>query len=298
MGFAHPEAMVKMDLTPGGMEPLDGPELPAAQVTNETEGFVYGHAVKQPRSRPPDIEGMFKAAGIPGPKDGGLPHTLEWYRGAAARSAKRMQERDELLKVKNASRMDWASIVTSRIEEKAEQVDLALKEPPPIALLAELLARTAHERPKAVERIEELKMRVSNAQEEAENFNQEMVEVREALRKVQEDVVRSRREGDRAEEERIRSERAERLRKARAEKALRRNEAAIRGEEFKESDSDGGDEDVPEDAAAIPPEISSARDKLNIFGSGQPPTPGAVRGGLARELPPIIDPPPVPPLDD
>mmetsp|Transcript_37766 Transcript_37766/g.108861 ORF Transcript_37766/g.108861 Transcript_37766/m.108861 type:complete len:304 (-) Transcript_37766:45-956(-) len=303
--------MVKLDVSPPGMEPLTGPTLPNAQGVLSEEGFVYGHAVKQPRSKPPDVEGMMKAAGIPGPKEGGLPHSLEWYRGAKERQAAREKEKEELLIVKNDYRKDWASIITDRLEDVGYRVDCIMKEPQPLGVLAELLARTAHERPNAVDRIQELRTRLAVADQEKERLNLELANAREGLRTMEDSVRRKKVEGDEEEEERLRLAEEERQRKAKAEKQLRRNAALLRGEEWTESDSDASEDEGqaaaalaadgedagtpgPSPALEVPPTAGSRE----IFGSGQPPTPGAVRGGLAQQLPPITDPPPPPRLED
>lgn len=307
--WAQPAAaMVKLDLSPPGMDPVTGPTLPAAQGMPESDGYVYGHAVKQPRSNPPDVDAMFKAAGVPGPKEGGLPHSLEWYRGAKARQAARDVEKEELLAVKHECKQGWASILSASLEDCGYRADCIMQEPQPLGLLAELLARTAHERPKAVDRISELRMRLVKADEEKVRLNRELLEAREACRSVEDDVRRKKVEADKEEEDRKQEVLDERERKRKADKALRRNEALIRGEEWNETDSDASDgeqgqagnragkeeESEEEDGEGSP---GLPADELrDIFGTGEPPTPGAVRGGLLRELPPIVDPPPPPPL--
>uniref|UniRef100_A0A7S1Q383 Uncharacterized protein n=1 Tax=Alexandrium catenella TaxID=2925 RepID=A0A7S1Q383_ALECA len=307
--------MVKLDLQPPGMDPIKPPPcetaLPVASSMPETDGFVYGHAVKQPRSKPPNVEAMFKAAGIPGPKEGGLPHSLEWYRGAKARQAARAKEKEELLVVKHGHKQSWASILSASLEDCSYRADCIMKEPQPLGLLAELLARTAHERPQAVDRIEELRMRLLVADTEKERLNSALSNARDSLGVVEADVRRKRVEAEEEEEERLKELAIEKKHKAKAEKQLRRNEALLLGEEWDESDSSGsedenkdaaaGEEDSEEDDAsppgATPPlDVPPANELRDIFGTGEPPTPGATRGGLARELPPIPDPPPPPPL--
>lgn len=287
--------MPKLDLSPPGMEPLNGPAFVAGQAQTTEEGYVYGKAPKPPRE-PPPIDDLLEAAGVPGPKEGGLPHSLEWYRGAKDRQIARDKEKEELLLRKNGFRKEWATLIWTNLEECSDKVDCMIAAPQPVGALAELLARTAHERPGHVDRIGELKGRLAIALHEKDHLNGELSAIRDRLRIIEGSVRERDLEGDSEEEERLQLKREEEARKARAERILRRNEALLRGEELPETPREG--EELNEPTGPGPAPAADTRPGPGLFSVGMPmpPAPGAMRGGLARELPPIRDPPPPPPF--
>jgi len=288
-----------------GVEPLDvAPTLPSTDQVTE-EGYVYGQAPKPPRG-PPDVEGMMQAVGLPGPVEGGLPFTLEWYAGAKERQAAREAEQELLLARKEELRGSWTELAWTDLAGWGAKVDTIAAEDNPLMGLAELLARAAHETPHEVDRIERLREQYSSALIEKDRLQGELATARRHLQR-NEDAIRTKDLEDAAlEEERLEQKRVADLRKARAERALRRNEAMLRGEAFEEEDEDdvdGGISQAEESAEeAYPPDVparAGSRDETWLTGQHGPSSTGlppGARGGLARELPPLPDPPPPPPL--
>lgn len=267
------------------MDPLKAnkPEVHTENLPTE-DGYVYGHAPKEPEA-PPDLEGMFEAAGIPGPLDGGSPFTAEWYAGAKERAIARDKEMQELLERKDVLRTEWADLVSDELAEWASLVDKRAAEPQRVGGLAELLARTAHERPGEADRVEELKVLLTQAATDRERCEAELENAAKHLRR-NEDAVRAREAQDKAEEEERKEEKRKAdARRAKAERLLERQAALMRGEEYpaSEADEEEGDGGSGEEAMKPPP----------------PPTllpAGAPREGAARTLPPLQGAPPPPPL--
>lgn len=291
--------MPGLHVSPRGMDPLK--PVPSNGVSTGTmadhqpheEGFVYGKAPKPPNERPPDIEAMMEAAGLPGPTEGGLPFTLEWYRGAKARQAKRDIEKEELLNRKNDLRKGWASQMLGSLDECAGQVDKIIGEPQPLGKLAEMLARTNHERPDQIARIQELKGRLVDADRERVRLNNNLQGAKESMGSNQDAIRRRDSEGDLDEEERIRQKILAAKKKAKGERALRRNEALLRGED--PGPPTPPSEEEQECASPVPDVTNRALSSPPL--PPEPPQAGAVRSGPARELPPISHPPrpPTPP---
>merc|ERR1712039_326260 len=148
--------------------------------------------------------------------------------------------------------------------------------------------------PDQVARIQELKGRLVEADRERVRLNNNLEGAREHLRANQDAIRRRDAEGDAEEEERIRQKILAAKKKAKGERALRRNEALLRGEDPgpptppSEEEQEIADSPMPDNtnrALASPPLPP------------EPPQAGAVRSGPARELPPISHPPkpPTPP---
>jgi len=278
-----PPARVLVRCCGAEMDPLIGnkPEVHTENLPTE-EGYVYGHAPKEPEA-PPDLEGMFEAAGIPGPMDGGSPFTAEWYAGAKDRAIARDKEMQELLGRKDVLRTEWANLVSDELAEWAAWVDKRASEPQRVGGLAELLARTAHERPGETDRIEELQMLLTQAASDRERCEAELANAAKHLRR-NEDAVRAREAQDKAEEEERKEEKRKAdARRAKAERMLERQAALMRGEEYPASEIDEEEEGSGEEATQPPP----------------PPTllpAGAQREGAARTLPPLKGAPPLPTL--
>jgi len=263
------------------------------------EGWVYGQAPKQPRP-PPDIHGMFEAIGVPKGKLGELPHPKEWYDGAKDRAAARGQEMEQLYVGKDALRQEWCWLVLAELDDWGGRVDQKLKEKGAVGGLAELLARTAHERPSDEARIDALNGKTEEARRNMAGLTKELRDTRDHLRE-NERFIREKEEADvTAEIKRVEEKKAADERKKKAEKILAKQAALLRGEEWPES------EEEDEEGSAAAPDESPAMERTRSGGSrpgsspsqGYPPTflaPAGtalapvpeLRGGLARQLPPL-----------
>mmetsp|Transcript_4505 Transcript_4505/g.10316 ORF Transcript_4505/g.10316 Transcript_4505/m.10316 type:complete len:291 (-) Transcript_4505:145-1017(-) len=277
------------DLSPPGMSPVAPDGFINASSQNAEDGFIYGRAPRPP-AEPPNLPELFEAAGIPeGKEKGGLPHTLEWYRGAKDRQAARDKESDELLMKKNELRKQWNEEMWNTLGDMQAKVDAIFNEPQPRGALAELLARVAHERPTYVEKVDVLRVRVEEAEREKVRLNGLMSSARNSLENIEVAIRQRHQEGDAEEVERLRVKEEERKKKAKQDRVLKRMQALLQGVELPPTPPDG---EEPEPAEAQPRAPSPGL--LNStpgdpFGTAVPPEPGAVRGGLSRELPPIVD---------
>jgi len=276
--------MPGLDVSPPGMEPLTGPDIVPGIPESVLEGSVYGKAPKPPKD-PPNVIELMEAADIPAPSSTGLPHTLEWYRGAKDRKIARAKESQGLLMRKNELRKQWNALILSNLETTGNKVDSVAAEPQPVGDLALLLARTAHERPQHEQRIAELQDRLDVAVKNKESLDSELSLGRTQLSDVEALVRQLESQGDAEEEERWRKKREEDEKRAKNEKILRRNEALLRGEELEDTPRQG------EDAPATPGAGTMAA------GDGFPglaSTSARSGSSSAGRLPPLRGRPPLP----
>jgi len=238
--------MPGLDVSPPGMEPLTGPDIVPGVAQPVEDGFVYGKAPKPPKE-PPNVVELMEAADIPAPSSTGLPHTLEWYRGAKDRKVARAKESQSLLARKNELRKQWNTLVLSNLEVSGKKVDSVAAEPQPVGDLALLLARTAHERPQHQKTIAELQNRLDAAVKAKESLDSELSHARTQLSDVETLMRELDAQGDAEEDERLRKKHDEEEKTARNERLLRRNEALLRGEELEDTPRQG--EDAPANLA-------------------------------------------------
>jgi len=276
--------MPGLDVSPPGMEPLTGPDLVPGVAQIAEDGFVYGKAPNPPQN-PPDVAELMEAANIPAPSSTGLPHTLEWYRGAKDRKTARAKESQGLLVRKNELRKQWNALVLSSLGVIGEKVDSLAAEPQPVGDLALLLARTAHERPEHQKTIAELQDRLDVAVKAKECLDSELSLARTQLSDVETLMRELDAQGDAEEEERLQKKREEEDKKARNERLLRRNEALLRGEEPENTPRQG--EDVPATPGA---RTTAAADGFQGFAS----TSARSGSNSVARLPPLRGRPPLP----
>lgn len=273
-----------------------------------THGQIYGQA---PSKVPdvPDVNGMFEAADVPLGDGTNLPHSLEWYAGAADRQKVRDAEVDELVVDRNDLRNEWCNMAREGMADWITKVEeLAnLQEPQDIN---SLLARTVAERPDDAGEIEKLKRIVTEAERQRAQLREANAGIIERLRVVEYEI-HEKQNADQAEEEvRQEKERLAKEHRARSEEALRKAQELMYGHDpdnaEEDEEGDAGDDNEPGAEAGpgpLPPIQSPGppRSPDVLGGSGAPgrgPTPPApsARSGLGRELPPIADPPPPPAL--
>ncbi|CAJ1461665.1 unnamed protein product [Effrenium voratum] len=237
------------------------------------EGWVYGQKPKEPEA-PPDLESLFEAAGVPDKLTNGQPpFSPEWYAGAKERQRLRDLEIEHLLSTRNDARHHWAELVWTDLEIWQDRIDFTVSLPEPLADLQALLARTKHERPGVAA----------------------VVHTTHHGLQILEDKVRRREAQDEAaEKERLEIKRLAEKRRRRAERVLKRNEALLRGEDPPPLIEDSDLEPVNAEAFTSPRE-SFEEHRKSITDESLSPAPPLQRGGLARELPPLQD-PPQPPL--
>lgn len=267
------------------------------------DGLIYGRAPSPPPLDVPDVVGMFEAANIPGPKEGGLPFSLEWYAGAKDRAKAREKEKDRLLAQKAKLRTAWAEMIWDDMHFWGVKVDAVRAEPPTTSKLAELLARVMQERPDATNEIVAMRDELSRAAVERDRLCDELDTAREHLRDIETSLKEKEAEDVVEEEARIAREYAERARKAQAEEALKKNKAMMLGQELPSAQEqgqvteDGFMPSVPQTPAGIASSTLTAQASPVpevLPGVYTPPSPVGVRGGLASQLPPIAHPPPPP----
>jgi len=212
------------------------------------EGYVYGRAPEQP-SNPPDLNELFEAADIPKGKLGDLPMSVEWYAGAKERSRLRNLEMESLFEQKNALRSEWVDLALADLNEWGAIVEERKREVGPVLGLAEVLARTAHERPQDAERVERLVGKSAKAFANQARLA-EALEVWGAHIEGNEEVIRLREHQDQEKEvQRVAEQKAQELRKQKADRRLARQAALLRGEDVPPS-SDEEEEQAKEEEEA------------------------------------------------
>jgi len=267
------------------------------------DGWVYGHKLQEPRP-PGDMEAMFDVAGVPDRLTSGvLPFSPEWYAGAKERQRLRDIEREELLGKRRGVGREWSELIWTDLGTWTERINFLVEQPEPLADLQVLLARMKHERPDDVERfkrLEEVATKAENRQilvrGDLSNTLTKNVDLESKIRAKET-------EDDAAEAERIEQKRIQEKRRRRGERALKRNEALLRGEEPPPiiEDSDAEVEAPTESASLVSSPMqtatacrpSSGRGLHSAGGSpaaSVSPSPPLQRGGMFRELPPIQDP--------
>mmetsp|Transcript_74317 Transcript_74317/g.187252 ORF Transcript_74317/g.187252 Transcript_74317/m.187252 type:complete len:300 (+) Transcript_74317:110-1009(+) len=258
------------------------------------EGYVYGKTPKKP-TPVPDIPALFESVGVPKGKLGELPYPKEWYDGAKERARLREIEMEELYFRKDGLRTNWVDLVLDGLDVWGQKVAARQAERGPIVGLAELLARAAHERPSEEDRIEVLMAKAAQAQADQARLRVELADAREHITQNEDQIQKREEEDAAAERERVEEKKAEMERKARAEKQLARQAALLRGEELPESEdgeggaelaADGVENDAEVEHPVPPAEVPAATFLAEPSGSPSP----ELRGGLARQLPPL--PPP------
>lgn len=267
------------------------------------DGWVYGHKLQEPRP-PGDMEAMFDVAGVPDRLTSGvLPFSPEWYAGAKERQRLRDIEREELLGKRRGVGREWSELIWTDLGTWTERINFLVEQPEPLADLQVLLARMKHERPDDVERfkrLEEVATKAENRQilvrGDLSNTLTKNVDLESKIRAKET-------EDDAAEAERIEQKRIQEKRRRRGERALKRNEALLRGEEPPPiiEDSDAEVEAPTESASLVSSPMQTATACRPSSGcglhsaGGSPaasvsPSPPLQRGGMFRELPPIQDP--------
>jgi len=275
------------------------------------EGWVYGQKLKEPEA-PSDLEGMMEAAGVPDNlTNGTLPFSPEWYAGAKERQRLRDIEKEKLLFDKADCRHEWAELMWTDLSTWGDRIEFIVNQPEPLADLQALLARTRHERPDDVDRFNQLKAIATEAEIRQSRVRKDLSSSSEFLETL-EAKIREKEAKEHAEElERIEKKRLADKRKRKAQRALARNEALLRGEDppplVEDSEAENADDEQDGDMSPVSP--GDASPDFGLKGS-RPATglsvrsfdaspdhspPPLQRGGPGRELPPIQDPPPVPP---
>lgn len=264
------------------------------------EGWVYGQAPKQP-APPCDIQGMFEAVGVPKGKLGELPHPKSWYDGAKERAAAREIEMEELFAERERLRHGWGTLMLNDLESWHERADKKLVEKGAVAGLAELLARAAHERPFDEARILDLQEKTQKAIDSFTSVTEALTNAREHLILNEENIRMKDEEDAQREMTRLEEKAAADERKRKAEKALARQAALLRGEEW-DDDEDLNDVDIPPPPPPKTPPTPrtvaasvggtanvtavSPPSFLDSTSAGAYPAP-ELRGGLGRQLPPL-----------
>mmetsp|Transcript_57228 Transcript_57228/g.185344 ORF Transcript_57228/g.185344 Transcript_57228/m.185344 type:complete len:308 (+) Transcript_57228:74-997(+) len=270
------------------------------------EGYIYGREPKKP-SPVPDIQAMFEAVGVPTCKLGELPHPKDWYAGAKERQRLRDIEMEELFGRKDELRRGWVDLVMDGLGSWGERVDVIRNSGGPTLGLAELLARAAHERPFDEERIDLLYAKSEQANLDQSRLRAELTNVREHITQNEDQISKKEVEDEATEEQRIEEKRLEAIKKAKVEKELARQAALLRGEEWPEDAEleDQVADPEPEEgkgaaAAAAgggggeptsPLGPTSARNKASFLAEPSTSPSPELRGGLARQLPPLPSPP-------
>jgi len=279
---------------------------------------MYGKE-KKAAEAPGDLEGLFEAAGVPDKlTNGQLPFSPEWYAGAKERQRLRDIEKEELLAQRAGVRTEWAELVWTDLGTWRDRIDFTVSMPEPLADLQVLLARTKHERPEDVERYEELLEVAAKAEARQVQVRQELSATRSSIVDIEAEIRRKEEQDDAEEKDRIEKKRLADKRRRRAERVLKRNEALLRGEEppplVEDSEAEGMEN--PDSPTSAPSPSNNLEESVNgskdILGSRTPKetqtagtpidsssaalaSPTLQRGGMARELPPLQD-PPQPPL--
>lgn len=275
------------------------------------EGWVYGQKPKEPEA-PPDVESLFEAAGVPDKLTNGQPpFSPEWYAGAKERQRVRDAEIEKIMSQRNDVRHQWAELMWTDLSVWRDRIDYTASLAEPLADLQALLARTKHERPDDVARFQEIQEIAAKAAIRQGQVRKHLVEAKEQMMDIEGKVRLKEEEDEAAEKDRLEKKRLAEKRRRRAERALKRNEALLRGEDppplVEDSEEEGFQpEDDPKDLMQELIEASPQGKRTRSSRSEDSPAatslanslspPPLQRGGLARELPPLQD-PPLPPLD-
>lgn len=273
------------------------------------EGYIYGRAPEPPKA-PPDIHGMFETIGVPKGKLGELPYPVDWYDGAKERAAARVIEMENLLQEKSSLREQWAGLAVTDLESWQDRVDKKLADKGAVEGLAELLARAAHERPGDEARVQQLHAMTEQAFASLATVTEALLEAKENVIINRESIQMKEEEDAAAERTRLDEKRKADERKRKAEKALKRQAAALAGEELSDDSScddlelparpPSPDPPTPRTIAAsvggtaivtqvspVSPAKVSARTYLGApSGAGAYPSP-ELRQGMGQQLPPL-----------
>mmetsp|Transcript_47602 Transcript_47602/g.111327 ORF Transcript_47602/g.111327 Transcript_47602/m.111327 type:complete len:285 (-) Transcript_47602:158-1012(-) len=276
------------------------------------EGWVYGQKPKEPEA-PPDLESLFEAAGVPDKLTNGQPpFSPEWYAGAKERQRLRDIEIEHLMSQYNDVRHHWSELMWTDLSIWRDRIDYTASLPEPLADLQALLARTKHERPDDVARFREIEEIASKAGVRQLQVRSHLTEAKEQMQDIEAKVRKKDEEEEVAEQERLERKRLAEKRRRRAERVLKRNEALLRGEDppplIEDSDLEAppedDDKDPIDDLMDASPQGAGNRTRTSRSEDSPAATslahslspPPLQRGGLARELPPLQD-PPQPPLE-
>lgn len=268
------------------------------------EGWIYGQKPKEPEA-PGDMEGMFEAAGVPDRLTSGvLPFSPEWYAGAKERQRLRDIEKEGLLGQRRGVGREWSELVWNDLRTWTERIDFIVSQPEPLADLQVLLARTKHERPDDHERFKALEEMSTKAETRQVIVRGELDTTRAKNVDLEAKIRAKEAEDDAEEADRIEKKRLADKRRRRAERALKRNEAMLRGEDVpplvEDSEAEADAVAEVESPDSSPPRTAQAgarpRSGRGLHSAdGSPaasvsPGPPLQRGGMFRELPPIQDP--------
>lgn len=269
------------------------------------EGWIYGAVPKKPVEFP-DVIGLLEATGVPTNLDGQLPHTEEWYAGAKDRIKQREKETRALYDQVGALRQEWADIVLNELALWSERVVQMRSEPGAYGKLQTQLARINHERPADVIRIQQLRDSLVESERVKEETEKQLVVVGDNIDRLQVEVKEKEAAEKVLHEAKMAFLREEKLRRKRNERLLRRAQAILAEKEPPPDSSDSDDvspvskksggtgESSPVSSAAFHFRPGSGVRSFGLLEEPSPRTPK--RGGIARELPPIVDPPPPPQL--
>lgn len=241
--------------------------MPAGAPDRPTYGAIYDQTPEL--TYMPDVHGMLEANGIPENAGGPLPFSLEWYAEAPKRAKDRAKRKLELIAQRNELRTDWATTMCNDLSTWTQRFDIIAAEKEP-SHLAELFVRTVTERPFDRQEINLLSKHSVAAGKKLDELRVFFEQGRDRCRVASEAIEAKEVREAAEEEERVRLEEQEKRRKAAAQLELKKSMEAATGQK----------QELTEDEQAL-------LDEEEEQNAASP----LVRGGAARELPPLVNPP-------